>query len=66
MSCLKLATGWVLQRAALLFLVVALAAAQLSCTSNSVYVDGRVTECFPLSNNCQYGVCWGEQLNNHR
>ena len=49
--------------------VLALALAALSqCTTNSVYLDGRVTECHRAdgANFCKYGVCWGDHLDGHR
>ena len=68
MSCLKLVAGSVLQTACLLSLVLSLTAAQ-SCTSNTdVYLNGQVTTCHrvPGVDKCNYGVGWGEQLNDYR
>ena len=58
--------GPLLQGAIALALVLAVASQQ--CTTNSLFREGRVTECaVPQgANRCQYGVCWGEQLKGYR
>lgn len=59
-------SSWVLQCASLLALAAAVASG-LQCTNNSVYLEGRVTECRRNERNlCKYGVCWGEHLGGHR
>lgn len=56
-------TGQLQLGVSLLSLALAFAS---QCTTNDNFISGRVTQCDKRDNNCLFGVCWGEHLDDHR